>query len=100
MNERVNTILSAGGKFTPGMHLTQPGLTYNASGPVEIYNDRIWRSLRRQKSYKDKVRIFCYKTLVEVLGHLTIQKISDARTIKNRWCMTKTNVIYAYKNKR
>ena len=28
---------------------------------------------------------------------LRIQKISDARTIKNRWCMTKTNALYAYK---
>ena len=37
MNERVNKILSAGGKFTPEMHLTQPDLTYNGSGPLEIY---------------------------------------------------------------
>ena len=33
MNETVNTLLLAGDKFIPEMHLKQPGFTYNTCGP-------------------------------------------------------------------
>ena len=33
MNEIVNKFLLAGDKFTPEMHLKQPGFTYNACDP-------------------------------------------------------------------
>ena len=38
MNETVNTFLLAGDKFTPEMHLKQPGFTYSASGPFTKSN--------------------------------------------------------------
>ena len=49
---------------------------------LEIWNGEFWRSLRRQKSYKDKLWIYHYKTLVEGSRRLTHIKISDMRTIK------------------
>ena len=33
INETVNTLLLAGDKFIPEMHLKQPGFTYNTCGP-------------------------------------------------------------------
>ena len=33
MNEIVNTLLLAGDKFMPGMHLRQPQFVYSACGP-------------------------------------------------------------------
>ena len=33
MNEVVNTLLLAGDKSMPEMHLKQPGFSYSASGP-------------------------------------------------------------------
>ena len=40
-NEIVNKFLLAGDKFTPGMHLRQPGLTYSACGPLTKNKERI-----------------------------------------------------------
>ena len=34
MNEIINKILLAGDKFMPEMHLSQPGFTYKACGPL------------------------------------------------------------------
>ena len=33
MKEIINKFLKAGDKFTPEMHLKQPGFTYSACGP-------------------------------------------------------------------
>ena len=41
MNKIVNTLLLAGDKFTPEMHLRQPGFTYIASGPFTKNKERI-----------------------------------------------------------
>ena len=41
MNEIVNKFLLAGDKFTPEMHLKQPGFTYNACGPFNKNKERI-----------------------------------------------------------
>ena len=40
-NEIVNKFLLAGDKFTPEMHLRQPGLTYSACGPLTKNKERI-----------------------------------------------------------
>ena len=41
MNEIVNKILLAGGKFRPEMHLNQPKFTYSACGPFTKKKERI-----------------------------------------------------------
>ena len=46
MNEIVNKFLIADDKFTPEMHLKQPGFTYSGCGPFTKTKERI-ESLRR-----------------------------------------------------
>ena len=41
MNEIVNKFFLAGDKFTPEMHLRQPGFTYSACGPFTKNKERI-----------------------------------------------------------
>ena len=41
MNDVINTLLLAGDKFMPEMHLKQPGFTYSASGPFTKNKERI-----------------------------------------------------------
>ena len=41
MNEIVHNLLLAGDKFTPEMHLKQPGFTYSACGPFTKNKKRI-----------------------------------------------------------
>ena len=41
MNEIVNTLLLAGDKFIPEMHLRQPGFTYSPCGPFTKTKERI-----------------------------------------------------------
>ena len=41
MNEIVNKVLLARGKFIPEMHLRQPGFTYRACGPFTRNKERI-----------------------------------------------------------
>ena len=41
LNEIVNKSLLAGDKFTPEMHLKQPGFTYSARGPFTKNKERI-----------------------------------------------------------
>ena len=41
MNEVVNKILLVGNKFTPEMHLKQPGFSYSACGPFAKNEERI-----------------------------------------------------------
>ena len=41
MNEIVNTLLLAGDKFMPEMHLRQPGFTYSACEPFTKNRERI-----------------------------------------------------------
>ena len=41
MNETVNKFLLAGDKFTPEMHLKQPGFTYSSCGPLTKNKERI-----------------------------------------------------------
>ena len=48
MNEIVNKFLLAGDKFTPDMHLKQPGFTYIACGPFTKNKERI-QKLKKQE---------------------------------------------------
>ena len=41
MNEIVNKFLLAGDRFTPELHLKQPGFTYSACGPFTRNRERI-----------------------------------------------------------
>ena len=41
MNEIVNTLLLAGDKFMPKIHLKQPGFTYNACEPFTKNEERV-----------------------------------------------------------
>ena len=41
MNKIVNKFLLVGDKFTPEMHLNQPGFTYSACGPFTKNKERI-----------------------------------------------------------
>ena len=41
MNIIVNNFLLAGDKFMPEMHISQPGFTYSASGPITENKERI-----------------------------------------------------------
>ena len=41
MNDIVNKFLLAGDKFTPEMHLKQPGFIYSACGPFTKNKERI-----------------------------------------------------------
>ena len=48
MNEIVNELLLAGGKFMPEMHLRQPGFTYSACGPF-TKTKKEYKSLKKQE---------------------------------------------------
>ena len=41
MNKIINTFLLTGDKFTPALHLKQPGFTYGACGPITKHRERI-----------------------------------------------------------
>ena len=46
MNEIVNKFLFGGDKFTPEMHLKQPGFTYSACGPFTKNKERIEKFMK------------------------------------------------------
>ena len=41
MNKIINKFLLTGDKFTPELHLKQPGFTYSACGPFTKHRERI-----------------------------------------------------------
>ena len=49
----VNMFLLAGDKFTPEMHLRQPGFTYSACGPFTKNKERI----RKLKNTRDSMMV-------------------------------------------
>ena len=48
MNEIVNTLLLAGDKFMPEMHLKQPGFTYSACG-LFLKIKKEFKNLKKQE---------------------------------------------------
>ena len=62
MNEIVNTLLLAGEKFMPQMHLKQPGFTYSACGPFTKSKERIQKLKERGDTryvYKNELDKAC-----------------------------------------
>ena len=51
MNKMANMFLLAGDKFTPEIHLRQPGFTYSACGPFTKNKERIKKY--RKKNIQD-----------------------------------------------
>ena len=64
MNEIVNKFLLAGGKFTPEMHLKQPGITYSACGPFTKNKERNQKFKETGDTsyiYKNKLDKACFQ---------------------------------------
>ena len=64
MNEIVNKFLLAGDKFTPEMHLKQPGFTYSACGPFTKNKERIQKFKKTGDTsyiYKNELDKACFK---------------------------------------
>ena len=64
MNEIVNKFLLVGDKFTPEMHLRQPGFIYSACGPFTKNKERIQKFKETGDSryiYQNKLRKTCFK---------------------------------------
>ena len=50
MNEIVNTLLLAGDKSMPEMHLKQPGFSYSASGPLTKNKEKIEKCMQTENT--------------------------------------------------
>ena len=64
MNEIVNTLLSAGDKFMPEMHLKQPRFTYSACGPFTKNKERIQKfkeTIYTSYIYKNELDKACFQ---------------------------------------
>ena len=64
MNEIVNTLLSAGDKFMPEMHLKQPRFTYSACGPFTKNKERIQKFKETRNTsyiYKNELNKACFQ---------------------------------------
>ena len=58
MNEIVNKFLLAGDRFTPELHLKQPGFTYSACGPFTRNKERFEKFMQTSNTdfiYKNEV---------------------------------------------
>ena len=64
MNEIVNTLLLLGDKFTPEMHLKQPGFTYSTCGPFTKNKERIEKFIQTGNTdfvYKNEIDKACFQ---------------------------------------
>ena len=64
MNDIINKFLLTGDKFTPEMHLRQPGLTYSACGPFTKNKERIQKFEQTGDSryiYKNELDKACFQ---------------------------------------
>ena len=64
MNDIINKFLLTGDKFTPEMHLRQPGFTYSACGPFKKSKERIQKFKQTGDSryiYKNKLDKACFQ---------------------------------------
>ena len=64
MNEIVNKFLLAGDKFTPEMHLKQPGFTYSACGPFTKNKEKIQKfkeTIDTSSIYKNELDKTCFQ---------------------------------------
>ena len=64
MNEIVNTLLLAGDKSMPEMHLKQPGFSYSASGPLTKNKEKIEKCMQTENTdfvYKNDLDKTCFQ---------------------------------------
>ena len=64
MNEIINKFLLVGDKFTPEMHLKQPGFTYSACGPFTKNKERIEKFMKTGNTdfiYKNELDKACFQ---------------------------------------
>ena len=64
MNEIVNTLLLAGDKSMPEMHLKQPGFSYSASGPLTKNKEKIEKCMQTENTdlvYKNDLGKTCFQ---------------------------------------
>ena len=64
MNEIVNTLLLAGDKFMPKIHLKQPGFTYNACEPFTKNEERVQKFKETEDTkyiYRNKLDKACFQ---------------------------------------
>ena len=64
MNEVVNKFLLVGNKFTPEMHLKQPGFSYSACGPFTKNEERIEKFMQTGNTvfiYRNDLDKFCFQ---------------------------------------
>ena len=64
MNEIVNKPLLAGDKYMPEMHLSQPGFTYSAYGPLTKIKERIQKFKETRDSryiYQNELDKACFR---------------------------------------
>ena len=57
MKEIVNKCLLAGDKFMSGMHLKQPGFTYNACEPFTKKKKKEFRTLKKQETQNISIKM-------------------------------------------
>ena len=63
MNKIVNTLLLTGNKFTPELHLRQPGFTFSACGPFIKHCGRIKEFIETgnlKHIYKNELDKVCF----------------------------------------
>ena len=84
MNEIVNKLLLAGGKFMPKMHLRQPGFTYSACGPFTKNKERT------QKFKETGDRSYIYKNERDKACFQHDMAYGDFKDIKRRTASDKS----------
>ena len=80
MNEIVNKCLLVGDKFTPEMHLKQPGFTYSACGPFTKNKERIQKFKKTGDTgyiYKNEKACFQHDVAYGDFKDLTKRTIAD-----------------------
>ena len=63
MNQIINKVLLANDKFTPEMHLRQPGFTYSACRPFTKHKQRIQKFMQTRDTnyiYKNELDKACF----------------------------------------
>ena len=74
MNETVNTLLLAGDKFIPEMHLKQPGFTYNTCGPF-TKNKKKLKNLKKQEIQAIFTKMNLIRLVFNMIWRMKILKI-------------------------
>ena len=90
MNEIVNTLLLAGDKFMPKIHLKQPGFTYNACEPFTKNEERVQKFKETEDTkyiYRNKLDKACFQHDMAYGG---FKDLSRRRTASDKVLRDKT----------